>query len=274
MRANPHAILLFLLLLLIADSPLFAQQEQTKLTFSHSFPVGSAVAVDTDYKGNIFFLDQKRNIVQLDTLGDLISIFSPPVRGRVATIDAGNPLKIMAFYFDRQQILLLDRFLRPISSTSLLDFGFDGTVRAAGLASEDGFWLFNETTITLGKLDTRLRKFISETPLNLILDKERLDIRMVREYQNLVYLLDYAGGIYIFDNLGNYKKKLPVTGVSYIDFKEDVLYYVKENKLYFHNLYTSQVEVVILPDGDFKSALISSDQLFLFSDTKGYVLHL
>lgn len=261
-----------LLLFTTAGKTLLAQQaEPTNLIFKHSFPVGSAVALDTDYKGNIFFLDQKRNIVQLDTLGRLITIFSPPVRGRVATIDAGNPMKILAFYFDRQQLLLLDRFLRPISSTSLLDFDFDGTIRAAGLASGDGFWLFNETTFSLGKLDTRLRKIISDTPLNLILDRERFDIRMVREYQNMVYLLDYSGGIYIFDNLGNYKNKLPITGVSYIDFRDDELYYVKDNKLHFLDLYTSQVKVMDLPDGDFTSALISGNQLFLFNEKAGFV---
>lgn len=272
MKANLPVILLLMLLFTIAGKPVFAQQEQPiNLVFSHSFPVGSGVAVSTDYKGNIYLLDQKRNIVQLDTLGRPVTVFSPPVRGRIATIDAGNPMKILAFYFDRQQLLLLDRFLRPLSSTSLLDFDFEGTIRAAGLASEDGFWLFNESTFTLGKLDTRLRKIVSETPLNLILDRERFDIRMVREYQNIVYLLDYSGGIYVFDNLGNYKKKLPITGVSYIDFRDNELYYVKENKLHFLNLYTLQVKVVELPEGGFTAALTSGDQLFLFTSKTGYV---
>src|SRR5690606_36107547 len=130
-------------------------------------------------------------------------------------------MKILAFYQDRQQLLLLDRFLRPISSTTLTDFDFNGTVRAAALASDDGFWLFNETNFSLSKLDTRLRKLTSETPLNLILDKDRFDVRMIREYQNMVYMLDYNGGIYVFDNFGNYKKKLPYQGISYIGFSNN-----------------------------------------------------
>ncbi len=265
--------MLLLLLLSTAGNPVVAQQEQPNaLVFSYRFPVGSGVVVSTDYKGYVFFLDPKQNVVQLDTLGRVVTVFSPSVRGRVATIDAANPMKLLAFYFDRQQLLLLDRFLRPISSTSLLDFDFDGTIRAAGLASEDGFWLFNESTFTLGKLNTQLRKIVSETPLNLILDRERFDIRMIREYQNMVYLLDYSGGIYVFDNLGNYKKKLPITGVAYIDFKDNELYYVKESKLHFLDLYTGLVKIVDLPeDGAFTAALVSGDQLFLFTKNTGYV---
>src|SRR5690606_13029589 len=116
----------------------------------------------------------------------------------------------------------------------------NGTIRAAALASDDSFWLFNETEFALSKLDTRLRKITSNTPLNLILDKDRFDIRMIREYQNMVYLLDFNGCIYLFDNLVNYKKKLPYTGLSYLSFQNNELYFVKENKLHFHDLYTSE----------------------------------
>ena len=273
MKANLPVYLLLTWLLTLVVIPAFSQQEQPRLTLVQSFPVSSGIAVSTDHTGTIYLLDQKRNIVQLDSLGRPLTVFSPPVRGRVATIDASNPMKILAFYQDRQQLLLLDRFLRPISSISLADFNFDGTIRAAALASEDGFWLFNETDLSLNKLDTRLRKVITETPLNLILDREHFDIRMIREYQNMVYLLDFNGGIYVFDNLGNYKKKLPFTGISYINFQNNELYFVKENKLHFLDIYTSKIRTENLPAADYTAALLHKDQLYLFTGNIGYLYH-
>lgn len=271
MKANLLVTLLLTLLFTTAAISAYAQQEQPAYTFMHHFPINSGTAISTDRNGNVYLLDQRRNIVQLDSLGQPINVFSPPARGRIATIDAWNPMKILAFYQDRQQLLLLDRFLRPISSTSLSDFDLNGTIRAAALASDDSFWLFNETDFSLSKLDTRLRRITSDTPLNLILDKDRFDIRMIREYQNMVYLLDYNGGIYVFDNLGNYKKKLPYSGLSYIGFRSNELYFVKENKLHFLDLYTSQSKIVDLPEGDYTTALVNKNQLFLFSARNGHV---
>lgn len=271
MRANLLVFLVCTLLFTMTGVVVFAQQEQPVFTLMHSFPIQAGSAVSTDRNGNIYLLDQKRNIVQLDSLGKLINVFSPPVRGRIATIDAWNPMKILAFYQDRQQLLLLDRFMRPISSTTLSEFDFSGTVRAAALSSDDGFWLFNETDFSLNKLSTQLRKITSDTPLNLILDKDRFDVRMIREYQNMVYMLDYNGGIYVFDNLGNYKKKLLHQGLSYIGFRNNELYFVKDNKLHFLNLYTTKLTTSDLPEGNYSHALISGNQLFLFTSKNGHL---
>lgn len=272
MKANLFVTFVHILLLTMAGIPAFAQQEQPAITFMHRFPVGSGTAISIDRNGHVYLLDQKRNIVQLDSLGQPVNVFSPPARGRIATIDAWNPMKILAFYQDRQQLLLLDRFLRPISSTSFSDYDLNGTIRAAALASDDGFWLFNETGFSISKLDMRQRRITSETPLNLILDRDRFDIRMIHEYQNMVYMLDYNGGIYVFDNLGNYKKKLPYTGIPYISFRNNELYFIKDNKLHFLDLYTSLVTTLALPASEnYTSALISGNQLFLFSAKKGDV---
>lgn len=275
MRVKLPVTLLLSLLLSVAGIPSFAQQVEPALTYMLSFPVSTGTAISTDRNGFVYLVDQRRNIVQFDSLGQPVNVFSPQVRGRIENIDAWNPMKILAFYQDRQQFLLLDRFLRPISSTSFSDYNLDGTIRTAALASDDSFWLFNETNFSLSKLDMRQRRITSETALNLILNKDQFDIRLIREYQNIVYMLDHNEGIYVFDNLGNYKKKLPYSGLAYIGFRNNELYFVKENKLHFLNLYTSQIKTIELPAGEnYIKALISGDRLFLFSAKKGYVFRM
>ncbi len=256
-----------LLLTLVAIPALAQRADSTvSLRFSHSIPVASASTVSVDRKGNVYLLDKGRSLFMLDSLGKPVNTFSPPSRGRITAIEAWNPMKVFLFYEDRQELMLLDRFMRPIASTRLTDLGYMGNVQAATLTSDDSFWLFNESDFTLSKLDLRYQKPIIETPLGLILDKARFDVRFMREYQNMLYLLDYNGGVYVFDNLGNYKTKLPFTGLTYIGFKGNELYFVKDKQLHFFDLYKLTERVLELPaEKNYLSALLSNNTLYLFA---------
>lgn len=264
MKAKNY-IAILLLALLTAVTQSFAQDtvQTVTLKYSHSIAATSPTTISKDRNGNLYFLSPSRSLLRVDSLGNPLGTFSPPTRGRIASIDAWNPMKILLFYEDRQELLLLDRFLRPIGNTTLQDINYRGTAKAAALASDDGFWLFDETNLTLSKLDMQLRKVTIETPLNLILDKERFNVKQLREYQNMVYLLD-ANGIFVFDNLGNYKRKLSIAGVNYINFQKDELYFVKDGKLHFVNLYTSERRTVQLPK-PYLTGLVSDSSLYLFT---------
>jgi hypothetical protein len=258
---------LFLLLTVLA-MPAFAQQldSTASLTFSHTLPISSPTTISVDRNGSVYFMDPNRSLFMLDSLGNPLNTFSPPSRGRIKSVEAWNPMKMLLFYEDRQELILLDRFMRPIANTRLTDLGYMGNVQAATLTSDDSFWLFNESDFTLSKIDLRYQKPIIETPLDLILDKARFDVRFIREYQNMVYLLDYNGGVYVFDNLGNYKKKLPFTGVSYIGFRGNELYFVKDKQLHFFDLYLFRDRIIPLPaDKVYLSALNSGNTLYLFT---------
>ncbi|WP_439881454.1 hypothetical protein ACSX1A_20275 [Pontibacter sp. MBLB2868] len=258
---------LFVLLLALLSTSVQAQDTLLvpQLAYSHSVAINSPGTVSKDRNGNIYFLGPNRNLLRLDPLGRPLGNYSPPTRGRISGIDAWNPMKILLFYQDRQELLLLDRFLRPIVSTNLTDLNYQGTAKVASLASDDNFWLFDETNLTLSKLDLQLRKTTIETPLNLILDKERFNVKLLREYQNMVYLLD-ANGIFVFDNLGNYKKKIPVAGLNFIGFLDNDIYYVKDNKLHFLNLYTSEKKIYWLPEQkQIISGIVSEGLLYLFT---------
>ncbi|MFD2246065.1 hypothetical protein [Pontibacter ruber] len=263
MKPSLYVSLLLLPLVLLA-APVFAQQQQ--LTYRRSFATSSPSTISIDRNGSVYFLDTRRNLTKLDSLGQPVSNFSPPSRGRISAVEVWNPMKLFLFYEDRQELLLLDRFLRPIGSTRLADYNYTGNIRAATLASDDSFWLFNETDFSLSKIDIRYQKPIVETPLDLVLDKARFDVRFMREYQNMLYLLDANGGVYVFDNLGNYKKKLPFTGLSYIGFRGNELYFVKEGKLHFFDLYKLQERTLDLPRNKaYVSALVGDNNIFLFT---------
>ncbi|HSY62939.1 MAG TPA: hypothetical protein VK796_13735, partial [Cytophaga sp.] len=49
---------------------------------------------------------------------------------------------------------------------------------------------------------------------------------------------DANSGVLIFDNMGNYKTRIPVTGLKYISFSGEDLVYIKDKSLYLINIYT------------------------------------
>jgi hypothetical protein len=251
------------LLVLQINSRLKAQS----FTFVKSVPVDQPGVISIDRLSNIYVTDRKNNLHKFDPAGKALQTFSPPITGRLAGVEAWNMVKILLFYDDRQQITLLDRFITPITTTRLADFT-NGIIRTATLAADDRIWLLNESDLTLSKIDIRFPDAILKTELNQILAKAPSDFRFMREYQNNLYLVDRLSGIYIFDNMGTYKKKLPLPGLSYLGFKGEELYYVKDNQLFFLNLYTQLTRNLPLPpEKNYQQALIGENFIYFFYNT-------
>ena len=262
-RKHPILFVFGLLILLLFPIFLSAQTLQLKQTL----PVNKPGAVSLDRLFNIYFSDQKNNIYQVSPDGKLVRTYSPPTQAHVALLEAWNLVRILAFYDDRQQITLLDRFLTPLASTRLSEI-VNGNIRLATLASNDQIWLLNESDFSLVKVDVQRPEALSRTQLNQILPDARTDFRFMREYQNNLYLIDRLAGIYIFDNLGTYKKKIPVTGLTFLGFKGDEAYYLKNDQLTFFNLYTLEERQIALPPAPhYNQVLVGNNTVYLFSDT-------
>ncbi|WP_146153551.1 hypothetical protein [Adhaeribacter arboris] len=231
--------------------------------------------VSLDRLDNIYLIDQKNNLHRYDTSGKLVTTFSPSVTGHIALVEAWSTAKILLFYDDQQTLTFLDRFLAPISAVRLSD-QVDGIIKMTSLASDNKIWAFNESKFNLYKIDLQFPEATRTIPLDLVLPKQQYDIRFLREYQNKVFLLDKLSGVYVFDDLGNYQKRLPFTGLTYIGFRGDELYYFANNQVHFFHLYTLQERTIDLPSAlnssTFKQVLVGESKFYLISDSGIQVL--
>ncbi|GAB2455409.1 hypothetical protein GCM10011375_03230 [Hymenobacter qilianensis] len=225
-------------------------------------------AASLDRRGNLYVADGQNNIHQYGPDGQPLNVYSPPLPGHTAQLEAWNVSKIMAFYDDRQEIRLLDRFLAPITQIRLGDY-FDGLVRVATLAPDDKLWLLDESDLTLRQFDPTIQRFGQTTPLDLIIGRSKPDFRFLRQYQNNLYLVDRTSGIFVFDNLGNYRKKLPFSGLSALGFRGDELYYLADGVLHFFQLYTLAERRQTLPkvEGGTSQVLVGEGFAYLLTPT-------
>ena len=74
-----------------------------------------------DRRGVLYLADRDNNLRQLGRDGQPLNTYSPTQPGHVAVIEAWNQNSLLAFYDDRQQVLLLDRFLAPLAEIRLAD---------------------------------------------------------------------------------------------------------------------------------------------------------
>jgi hypothetical protein len=232
-------------------------------------------AASLDRRGTLYLADQDNNLRQLARDGQPLNTYSPAQPGHVAVVEAWNQNSLLVFYDDRQQVLLLDRFLAPLSEIRLADY-IDGTVRTATLAPDGLLWLLDESALTLREFDPQALRVVQSTPLDLIIGHSRPDFRFLRQYQNNVYLVDRTSGIFVFDNLGNYRKKLPFTGLDFITFRGDELAYISGGQLHFFHLYNLTERTQPLPvglDATTVRQVLLGDQLAYFITTKGISIY-
>ncbi len=243
-----------------------AQAPANTWVLAYQLPAKGNALLSIDRFDRVYLSDARQNIIQLDTVGKVVNTFSPPIQGHIAMAEAWNSAKITVFYDDRQRVQLLDRFLTPLGLADLRDYT-DGTIRAATLAADDRLWLFDETTFKLLKVDTRVNRSVYENPLELVLDRRQHDITFLREYQSKLYMVDRLAGIYVFDNMGNYQKKLPLPNLTYVGFAGDELYYLSGNQLHFQHLYSFQTRTVPLPEQalPYRQVLVGDKFLYLLT---------
>jgi hypothetical protein len=244
-------------------------------TLVKTLTLPGASAASVDRRGALYLADKDNNLRQLTVAGQPLNTYSPAQPGHVAVLEAWNQNSVLVFYDDRQQVLLLDRFLAPLSEIRLADY-VDGTVRTATLAPDGLLWLLDESNLILREFDPQALRLVQNTPLDLIIGRSRPDFRFLRQYQNNVYLVDRTSGVFVFDNLGNYRKKLPFTGLDFVTFRGDELAYLSGGQLHFFHLYNLTERTQPLPadlDATTVRQVLLSDQYAYFVTAKGVQIY-
>ena len=246
---------------------LFIQSFGQSLIQIDSISTNRIDQVSIDRQGNLYLCDEDGLIFKYSPEGKLLVNYSPTKKGRITQIEAWQGLRVIVYYADFQEFVLMDRFLRAAEpyqlSSNEIGFGRTGT-----LSNDDNVWIVDDSDYSLKKIDIRRRTLSQNNNFSFLLPDQDTQLNFIREYKNLLYLNDWNSGILVFDNLGNYLNKIPIPGLEYYNFWEDELYYLESGSIKFHNLYTGAIrEIRFHQDGDerFQFVLISQDRLFLIA---------
>jgi WD40 repeat protein len=261
-KRKPSCFIKILFGYLFAILSLYVQAQTCMLqaTLPLDYEVVKATA---DRYNNFFLSDNEGNIRKYSEEGILIEKYSPPKQVGITLLEGWHTIRIFAFYRDIQEYTLLNRLLSLNDNLRFTnqDIGF---VRLATIAADGDFWLFDEMSFALKKYDPDRNALQINSPLDITLFSEELDLTFMREYQNLLFISDRTKGVLVFDNLGNYSHTIPINNLSWYGFTDDYLYYIKDDKLFFQHLYKEDKYEFLLPEKDVKAYLVMNKKLYLF----------
>ena len=231
------------------------------LNTSHSQSISDSLLVadeitsfSQDRTGNIFLTFKGGAITKYSPSMDSLISFSPEKLGDISLLEAWHGFQIFAFYEEFQEFALLDRFLTR-DTRYRLSQSSSNYVDICTISSDQNLWVFEENQLRLIKLNLNIRAIEIEVPLEFVLDANEHKITFLREYQNLVFLVDELSGIYILDNLGNYLRKIAAPGIINCSFRNEHLFYLQNNEVHAINLYQGTHKIIKISSGDYLGVL-------------------
>jgi hypothetical protein len=233
---------------------------------------GGYTDFSVDNLGNILLLDSNNQLKKLSSAGDSIAIFNDVRKyGKVYSIDASNPLKILLYYRDFGIIVVLDRLLN-IRTTIELRKQNIFQAKAICQSYDNAVWIYDEGEAKLKRLADDGTIIDQTGDFRLQLD-EAPSPTFIEDHDRLVYLYDSSKGLLVFDYFGTLKNKLAFTGWQ--DFQLAGKYIVgrKGVLLERYQLSSLSLEEKLLP-GILKNTdkiRISGDRLYCLRNGRLYI---
>ena len=192
--------------------------------------------------------------------------------GNIHSIDVSDPLRILMYYKDHNQVVWVDNYLSEIRSPIWLDnLGVDQAQLVCS-SNQGGFWIFNGLNNQLQYFDVNLEFVHESITLNSLTGPDIQPTYMLEKSRN-VYLNVPGFGILVFDRFGNYSKTIPLEIPDEFQVTDQNLYYFKAGELYSFDLQTNNPGKLQLPEKDgFIKVEMQPDFLYLFRH-QGYSVY-
>jgi hypothetical protein len=196
--------------------------------------------------------------INLKKTGD----YSNSYLGNISYADVSDPLRIMIYYRELNQVVWLDNFLQEIRSpVKLDDLGID---QAALLCSSNlgGFWVFDQLNDQLQYFDKNLKKIYESIRLNPVTGE--IKPSAINAKNRTVYLFFPGAGILTFDQFATYNRTLPVFPDNSFQVTDKSFYYLRNGSFYRYDMDTFREELQALPDQEgIVSVYVLSDYIYL-----------
>jgi len=227
---------------------------------------GKIADVAIDNLDNLYIISPTGQIKKLNAAGDSVGVYNQAKNyGKLYTIDVTNPLKILLFYKDFSTIVVLDRLLAGHSTIDLKRYSVLNP-SAVGNSYDNDIWVYDEFDNKLKKIDEQGNKLLETPDFRTIFDESIAPQKIFSE-NGLVYLADTSNGVYVFDNYGSFKRKIPVKNWQTISIANSNIISADKESISVFNSSTFLQNQRKMPFKPYLHSFITSTRLVNFSDT-------
>jgi len=224
----------------------------------------------TDNQSNIYLVNGNE-LTKYDKTGRELYKYSNKSFGNISYVDATNLLRILVFYKDFLQVVLLDNTLSingaPINLESI---GFQQAQLVCS-SHNSGIWIYDQQNFSLIRLDQNLLQSQQSGNLSALLSTE-LQPNALVEYNNKLYMNNFETGLLIFDVYGTYYKTISTQGTTLFQPIGDWVYFMTDSKLKSYNILTTQEKEFPLPQSDFTNFRVELNN-FILSNKKAIFIY-
>lgn len=218
----------------------------------------------TDKLGNTYVYAYSQ-LKKYDRKGMLISSFSRMDLGELYAIDATDPMQILLFYKDFNQILFLDNKLSALGKSLMLDELNLTDVSAVCNSKQQAVWIFDQYQKKLIHYSFNPRGIIQSINLDKY-SKEIKDINFMLENGNELYLNQKNKAIWVFDVFGSRLQKYDILIDKSFQVLASQLIYHNHKQIFFKSLLLNKTDSLNFTDyTKFTDVRINSDHVYLLN---------
>jgi len=215
-------------MLLCAFTPAL-QKDEKPLVIKSAF-----TEFNVDNLGNMYLINESE-LQKYNANGKLFARYSNLQLGEISSVDATNPLKILLYYRDLQQIVFLDNQLSGNSeNVSLVNLGYEQSDLVCS-STNNSFWIYNKQNNELLRFNENSQKIANTGNLKQVLQND-LNPNFMTEHNGYLYLNCPDNGIYVFDMFGGYVKLIGIRLIRHFKVNDNILYYQKDSSMCSYNL--------------------------------------
>lgn len=225
----------------------FAASGQDNVSWKKDFeiPLSANAGWTIDNYNNVY-IAEKDLILKIDPSGKQLFEQSLKKYGRIKTIDARNPLKILIFSEQQQSIFYLDNTLsKQENDIDLSEFDLSYVTMVSGSSQMDKIWTFDQDNSKIKLLAQNKAQIIQLENTAGILDMKH--IRQFFEQSDRLFVIDSLKGVYQFDIYGTLTQFLPEENISWAAVSGEYLYLLKNAQIDILNLATLNKKTIFLP---------------------------
>ena len=233
---------------------------QTPVRKIKEFKTREIKSVTVDRLGNFFFVLKNGRINKYDANTKLVAT------SKIQT-DLLEPWfhpSIFSFNRNQNKITRYGRhFENPV--TTEIDASWAIEPYLVTVRADNHIWILDKADASLKHINPMTGATISEFSIETTQFAKHPHFTHIREYQNMLFVLDQNSGILIFTILGKQVEHLKKSGILNFNFVGEELYYANGNTIQFFDLTTEAMREIKV-EGNNQFALVTDERIILIDD--------
>lgn len=231
-----------------------------------SFPVKdkNASSIVVSALGNVF-IHSSTSVYKYSQTGELLAEFSVKNNGSIASIDVSNPFKILVFYKDFQNVIVLDSQLKNTGEQLSFEHLQLYSIEQICWANNNTLWLYDSEKKKLINISLKLEQVKESTPFSLLLPSDSSLISHVYFAEGFIYCEVSQIGVLVFDNMGTYLRTIYYQNTDKMQLSSQFFTLRKsknDGSILMHKLKTNDENVIATVDIHTIDWYISNNMLF------------